>query len=145
MTAADTLLLGRASYEGFKSFWPPVADDPDARPVVREISRRNNEIDKVVISDSLTPEQTAEIAGAKQVIYDGFKAAVEAGAPKEKAGILVDEQFGSLTCGRRRSLARTPWPRLRAATASLWAFLKTSAPRLALREGERLAEWETMQ
>jgi len=95
--------------------------------------------------EDLTPERTAQIAAAKQVIYDGFRAAVEAGAPKEKAGILVDEQFGSLTCGRRRSLARTPWPRLRAATASLWAFLKTSAPRLALREGERLAEWETMQ
>jgi myo-inositol catabolism protein IolC len=29
------------------------------------------------------------------VIYDGFKAAVAAGAPKEKAGVLVDEQFGA--------------------------------------------------
>ena len=28
-------------------------------------------------------------------IYDGFKAAVAAGVPKEKAGILVDEQFGA--------------------------------------------------
>jgi len=45
--------------------------------------------------DPLTPEQTAEIAGAKQVIYDGFKAAVAAGVPKAKAGILVDEQFGA--------------------------------------------------
>jgi 5-dehydro-2-deoxygluconokinase len=45
--------------------------------------------------EDLTPEQTAEIAAAKQVIYDGFKAAVEAGVPKEKAGILVDEQFGA--------------------------------------------------
>ena len=59
LRAADTLLLGRTSYEGFKSHWPPVADDPDDGPVVREISRRNNEIDKVVISDTLTSEQTA--------------------------------------------------------------------------------------
>jgi len=44
---------------------------------------------------ALTPEQTAEIAAAKQVIYDGFKAALAAGVPKEKAGILVDEQFGA--------------------------------------------------
>jgi myo-inositol catabolism protein IolC len=44
---------------------------------------------------ALTPEQTAQIAGAKQVIYDGFKTAVAAGVPNEKAGILVDEQFGS--------------------------------------------------
>src|ERR1700681_209588 len=42
----------------------------------------------------LTDEQTAEIAASKQVIYDGFKAAIAAGVPKEKAGILVDEQFG---------------------------------------------------
>lgn len=44
---------------------------------------------------SLTPAQTAEIAAAKQVIYDGFKTAIVEGAPKNKAGILVDEQFGA--------------------------------------------------
>ena len=44
---------------------------------------------------ALTPEQTAQIAAAKQVIYDGFKAAVAAGVPKDRAGILVDEQFGA--------------------------------------------------
>jgi 5-dehydro-2-deoxygluconokinase len=43
----------------------------------------------------LTEEQIGQIAAAKQVIYDGFKAALEAGVPKEKAGILVDEQFGA--------------------------------------------------
>jgi len=43
----------------------------------------------------LTPDQTAAIAAAKQVIYDGFKAALAAGVAKEKAGILVDEQFGA--------------------------------------------------
>lgn len=44
---------------------------------------------------SPTPEQAAQIATMKQVIYDGFQAAVAAGVPKERAGILVDEQFGS--------------------------------------------------
>jgi 5-dehydro-2-deoxygluconokinase len=44
---------------------------------------------------TLTPEQTAEIAASKQVIYDGFKDAVTGGVPKDKAGILVDEQFGA--------------------------------------------------
>lgn len=43
----------------------------------------------------LTADQTAQIAAAKQVIYDGFQEAVAAGVPKERAGILVDEQFGS--------------------------------------------------
>jgi myo-inositol catabolism protein IolC len=42
----------------------------------------------------LTPDQTAQIAAAKRVIYDGFIAAIANGVSKEKAGILVDEQFG---------------------------------------------------
>ena len=45
---ADTLLLGRVSYDGFKSFWPSVADDPNAMPIQREISRRNKAICNVV-------------------------------------------------------------------------------------------------
>jgi dihydrofolate reductase len=59
LRAADTLLLGRTTYEGFKGFWPSVADDPKARPILREISGLDNAIDKVVVSDSITPEQTA--------------------------------------------------------------------------------------
>jgi dihydrofolate reductase len=58
LRAADTLLLGRTSYEGFKSYWPPVAEDPHATPIEREISRLNNAIDKVVVSDVLTAEET---------------------------------------------------------------------------------------
>ena len=55
----------------------------------------------------LTPEQTAQIAAAKQVIYDGFKAAVAAGVPKAKAAILVDEQFGAAI---RRDAAADGYP-----------------------------------
>jgi myo-inositol catabolism protein IolC len=44
---------------------------------------------------ALDAKQTAQIAEAKQVIYDGFKAALAAGVAKENAGILVDEQFGA--------------------------------------------------
>ncbi|MGH2538624.1 MAG: dihydrofolate reductase family protein [Candidatus Promineifilaceae bacterium] len=58
LRAADALLLGRTSFDLFRSYWPPVADDPNATPYQREISRLNNGVDKVVISDSLTPEQT---------------------------------------------------------------------------------------
>jgi myo-inositol catabolism protein IolC len=43
----------------------------------------------------LSAEQTDEIAAAKRVIYDAFKDAIEAGVPREKAGILVDERFGA--------------------------------------------------
>jgi dihydrofolate reductase len=71
LRAADTMLLGRTTYEGLKGFWPQVADDPNAAaeqlgipvelvatPTHREISRRQNAIDKVVVSDSITAEQT---------------------------------------------------------------------------------------
>src|SRR5262245_30740317 len=43
----------------------------------------------------LSPTQIAEITATKQVIYEGFNTALAAGSPKSKAGILVDEQFGS--------------------------------------------------
>jgi dihydrofolate reductase len=58
LTAADTLLLGRKTYEAFKSFWPSVADSDAASPDHRQISRRQNDMDKVVVSDSLTSDET---------------------------------------------------------------------------------------
>ncbi len=44
---------------------------------------------------ALTREQTEQIASIKEVIYDGFQRAIALGVPAEKAGILVDEQFGA--------------------------------------------------
>jgi dihydrofolate reductase len=64
LRTAGTLLLGRASYVGFQSYWPGIADAPDdpANRALsadnREISRRNNAIDKVVVSDTLTAADT---------------------------------------------------------------------------------------
>jgi myo-inositol catabolism protein IolC len=58
-----------------------------------------------------TPEQTAQVAAAKQVIYEAFQAAVAAGVPKERAGILVDEQFGSAIlrdCAKNRYFTACP-------------------------------------
>jgi len=44
---------------------------------------------------NLSRAQTAVIAAAKQIVYQGFKVALSIGVPREKAGILVDEQFGA--------------------------------------------------
>jgi 5-dehydro-2-deoxygluconokinase len=44
---------------------------------------------------TLDAEQTARVAAAKQVVYAGFKVALADGVPKDRAGILVDEQFGA--------------------------------------------------
>jgi myo-inositol catabolism protein IolC len=46
-------------------------------------------------SGALSSEQTERIAQTKDIIYDGFKFALGAGLAKDRAGILVDEQFGS--------------------------------------------------
>ena len=40
-------------------------------------------------------KETTEISSYKKTIYEGFKRAIAAGVPKDKAGILVDEQFGT--------------------------------------------------
>jgi dihydrofolate reductase len=67
LRAADTLLLGRKSYEGFRSYWPAIADDPKQPPVEREISRLNTAIEKVVVSDSLKPD-TVEGWGSTRIV-----------------------------------------------------------------------------
>jgi dihydrofolate reductase len=69
LRAADTLMLGATTYVGLKGYWPAVADDPGVSPAVaanpdvadlhRETGMRNNEIRKVVVSDSLTEDDTA--------------------------------------------------------------------------------------
>jgi dihydrofolate reductase len=59
--SADTVLLGRTSYEGFSSYWPGIADasaDPANRALSddnRELSRIYNGLEKVVVSDSYSP------------------------------------------------------------------------------------------
>jgi dihydrofolate reductase len=78
LRAADTLLLGATTYLGLKGFWPAVAEDPGVSPGVaadpaaadlhREIGRRNNRIDKVVVSDSLTTDDTAPWTGTTTIV-----------------------------------------------------------------------------
>ncbi len=44
---------------------------------------------------ALTQEEIEKVKEFKSVIYGGFKLALQKGVPKEKAGILCDEQYGS--------------------------------------------------
>lgn len=46
-----------------------------------------------------TDEETQTIASYKKIIYDGFLQALDQGVPKDRAAILVDEQFGA-ECAR---------------------------------------------
>jgi dihydrofolate reductase len=68
LRAADTLLLGARTYIGLKGYWPAVAANPEVSPAVvanpdvadihRETGLRNNEVQKLVVSDSLAAEDT---------------------------------------------------------------------------------------
>ena len=68
LRAADTLLLGRRSFEGFKSYWPAIADREDAPPVEREISRLDNAIDKVVVCDTLADADLAPWTDTTRIV-----------------------------------------------------------------------------
>jgi dihydrofolate reductase len=94
LRAADALLLGRRTFEGLKSYWPPVADDPDVRPVEREISRLNSAIEKVVVSDSLTPDETPPWANTRIVKRAEAHERIDALKRRPGKDILV---FGSHT------------------------------------------------
>lgn len=43
----------------------------------------------------LTADQHLAVTESKRVIYDGFREAIANGLPKDRAGILVDEEFGA--------------------------------------------------
>jgi dihydrofolate reductase len=105
LRAADTLLLGATTYMGLKSFWPAVAADPKVSPAVaanpdvadihRETGERNNVIDKVVVSDSLSADDTEPWTETTTVVrrVDAHRAIAEL---KDRPGgdILM---FGSRT------------------------------------------------
>src|SRR5215469_2155933 len=57
LRAADLHLVGRVSFELFQSFWPRVAENPDAEewtPEQRELSKAGQSVRVVVISDTLS-------------------------------------------------------------------------------------------
>jgi dihydrofolate reductase len=57
LRAADTLILsGRTSFIGNKSYWTGVPNDPDATPTRREFAELIQNIDKIVVSNTIGPE-----------------------------------------------------------------------------------------
>ena len=57
LRAAGTWVLsGRDSFLGWKSYWTGVLDDPHATAIRREIAQLMVPIEKVVVSDKITPD-----------------------------------------------------------------------------------------
>jgi len=77
---SDTLILsGKTSFTGNKSYWAGVPDAPKATAIRREYADLIRRVDKVVVSDKLTPEDLApwqdntrivKVADAPQAIGD---------------------------------------------------------------------------
>lgn len=95
LRVADTLLLGRETWSGFRSFWPAIADDPAPRRAEeREISRRNTTMEKVVVSDSLAIEGGSTWDDTSRVVpRDAAADTVRELTAGEGGDVLV---FGSL-------------------------------------------------
>jgi dihydrofolate reductase len=95
MQAADTLVSGAATYRGFLSYWPPIADDPNQPEVERAISRRHNELEHLVVSNSLTVEETAPWRENTRIVRrDEAPDAIAQAKEGEGGPLLV---FGSMT------------------------------------------------
>jgi RNA polymerase sigma factor (sigma-70 family) len=100
--AAGTPAARRHVLSGVQGVLATLADDPEATPVHREFARLDNAIDKVVVSDRLTEDQTAPWRSTTRIVRraDAHDAVAEL---KRQPGreILM---FGS------RTLWTTCWP-----------------------------------
>lgn len=82
---ATTVLLGRKNYEGFGSFWPAVADNPDADPRDQAFSRWLTATEKVVFSTTL-----AEAAWANsRIVRDDIPGEVKRLRERDGGDIVV--------------------------------------------------------
>lgn len=95
MQAADTLVSGARTYRDFVSYWPSVANDPAQPDVDRAISRRHHELEHLVISDSLTVEETGPWRDNTRILRRDEARETIAEAKRAGGGILL--MFGSTT------------------------------------------------
>lgn len=95
LRSADTLLLGRTTFEGFLGYWPAVVDDEQQPPVEREISAINNRIEKVVVSDRLTADDTEPWRGSTRIVRRADAHGQIAELKRGDGGDIV--MFGSMT------------------------------------------------
>ena len=103
--SADTLLLGRNTYLGLKSYWPAIAEDPTRSPAVqldpstaevhRETAQRNDALRKVVVSDTLTPGDTDPWAATTTIVRRADAHETVRRLKREPGGDLL--VFGSST------------------------------------------------
>jgi hypothetical protein len=101
--AADTVLLGRKSYEAFSGFWPAMADDADATEVHREFAKIYNKVDKVVVTDTFTPEPDSP----------WHDTTTSSHAPARRTGSRISSSApdGRFSHSRAERCGTTSWPK----------------------------------
>ena len=95
MQAADILVSGATTYREFLSYWPPIGDDPSQSEVDRAISRRHGEVEHIVVSNSLTAQETGPWRDKTRIVSRGEARDAIAQAKGGEGGTLL--VFGSMT------------------------------------------------
>lgn len=70
VSATDTLLLGRVTYESFAGAWPHVPDNPNASEGEKVYARRLNAMQKVVFSRTLASVEWNNSRLLKEVVAE---------------------------------------------------------------------------
>ena len=95
MQAAGSLLYGATTYAGMRDYWPSVLDDESQPQLERDIAQRNHEMEKLVVSDSLTSDDTGPWNETTTIIRrDEAHATI---AELRRAGTNDMLTFGSIT------------------------------------------------
>lgn len=90
MRASSALLVGgRRSLLGNWGYWSGVLEDPDATEIRREFARLFRDIEKVVVSDTLTAEEAAAIPNTRVVRIADSRAEVARLKASDGEGILI--------------------------------------------------------
>ncbi len=70
VNSADTLLLGRVTYQSFAGSWPHVPDSPTASEGEKDYARRLNAMHKIVFSRSLPGVEWNNSALLREIVPD---------------------------------------------------------------------------
>jgi len=82
---ADTLLLGRKTYEDFVGYWPHIADNPKAQDWERVFGKKLNAMHKIVVSKTLVKAEW----GDSKIITELVASEIERLKSESERGVLI--------------------------------------------------------
>ena len=82
---ADTLLLGRKTYEDFLGYWPHIADNPKAQDWEKVFGKKLNSLHKIVVSRTLAKAEW----GDSKVMTELIPSEIERLKSESERGILI--------------------------------------------------------